>query len=95
MDNVHICCPKCNWEPDGHAYWMCSCKHVWDTFSTGGRCPKCGKVWEDTQCVSTAGGCGKWSPHLDWYQGLDGVIIKLKEEILETWNVPVIQDALV
>lgn len=93
MDNIHISCPKCNWEPDGYPYWQCTCSHKWDTFSTGGRCPKCGKVWEDTQCISTrAAGCGKWSPHLDWYHGLNDIVIKLKEEILETWHQPVTQE---
>lgn len=25
------------------------------------------------------------SPHLDWYEGLDDVVDKLKEEIKESW----------
>ena len=89
MDNIRILCPKCNWEPDGKPYWRCSCKHRWDTFSTGGRCPQCKKVWEQTQCPTAPGGCAGWSYHLDWYQGLDDIINKLKEEILEEWAQPV------
>jgi len=85
MDNIRIRCPKCNWEHDGQPYWHCSCGNVWDTFSTGARCPRCSKVWEDTQCPGQPGGCVEWSPHLDWYEGLDGIVRKLKEEIKESW----------
>ena len=90
MEDIHIHCPKCSWEPDGEPYWRCSCLHVWDTFSTGGRCPNCKKVWEHTQCIVYAGGCGQWSPHLDWYSGLSGILDKLKEEILHGWQEPVL-----
>ena len=81
MENIKICCPKCGWEPDGKPYWRCSCGHLWDTFSTGGRCPRCKKVWEKTQCIT----CFKWSPHLDWYNGLDDVMKELKEAIKKQW----------
>lgn len=88
MDNLHICCPKCSWEPDGGAHWQCTCGIVWDTFLTGARCPGCGKVWEYTQCVDRSkGGCTAMSPHLDWYQGLDDIVNKLKEEIKESWSI--------
>jgi len=86
MDDIKIHCPKCNWEPDGKPYWHCSCGHQWDTFSTGGRCPACKKVWEDTQCVGHAGGCSEWSPHLDWYDGLEDIIRKFKEELQKSWT---------
>ncbi len=89
MDEIKIACPKCSWEPDGQPYWQCSCGFTWDTFSTGGRCPACKKVWEQTQCIDHAGGCVAWSPHLDWYKGLDAIIEKLKEEIKKSWSVPV------
>ena len=78
MDTIHVYCPKCQWEPDGHRYWVCTCAFKWDTFSTGGRCPNCGKVWDDTQCI----GCEEWSPHLDWYHGLDEIVTKLKDDVL-------------
>jgi len=82
MDNIKILCPKCDWEPAAHDYWGCSCGHVWNTFDTGGRCPACQKVWEDTQCLE----CEKWSPHLDWYRGLDDVVDALKKEIVHSWE---------
>jgi hypothetical protein len=86
MEDIHIRCPKCKWEPDGKPHWACSCGNVWDTFATAGRCPSCGKIWKDTQCVAaSSGGCSAWSPHLDWYDGLDEIIQKLKEEIEEQW----------
>jgi hypothetical protein len=44
-------------------------------------------VWQDTQCILHAGGCTAWSPHLDWYEGLDEIIQKLKEEIKHGWLV--------
>jgi len=68
---IKITCPKCNWEPDGGEYWACDCGHQWNTFDTAGRCPSCGKQWEQTQCVVHHGGCTEWSPHIDWYDGLD------------------------
>ena len=58
-----IACPKCGYEPKKHDLWICHCHHVWNTFDTAGKCPKCGKQWEDTQCTS----CKKWSPHIKWY----------------------------
>lgn len=59
-----ICCPKCGWEPRASSRWYCTCGYTWNTFDTGGVCPGCVKVWEDTQCLS----CGRWSPHKDWYR---------------------------
>lgn len=86
MEGINIRCPKCKWEPDGKPYWKCTCGLAWDTFSTAGRCPGCGKIWKETQCVSEVlGGCSAWSPHLDWYHGLDDIIQRLMEEIKEYW----------
>jgi hypothetical protein len=85
MENIQICCPKCEWEPDGKPYWNCSCGHQWDTFTTGGRCPECKKVWEETQCIA----CDEWSPHLDWYRGLDDVAKEITEAIKENWKTTV------
>lgn len=75
-----IKCPKCNWSPDGGAYWKCSCGHVWNTFATGGNCPACDKVWTITQCPGSPriGGCGTISKHIDWYSHLD---VQLKKEL--------------
>lgn len=86
MENIKISCPKCNWEPDGKPYWCCTCGTEWDTFSTIGRCPGCKRIWQNTQCIIDAGGCGAWSPHLDWYKGLDSVVTVLKEEIKKEWE---------
>ena len=88
MDSIRIRCPKCNWEPDGKPYWQCSCGHVWDTFSTGGRCPACQKVWEDTKCPGHVGGCDKWSPHLDWYENLDDIVDEIRQETVMPVNIP-------
>lgn len=76
---MKIACPKCQWEPDGGAYWVCSeCDTTWDTFSTAARCPTCKHQYEITSCVPPAGGCNESSPHLDWYTDLDAM---LKEEL--------------
>jgi hypothetical protein len=62
-NKLTIQCPKCEWRPDGKAYWQCSCDHTWDTFKTAGKCPKCSKQWETTYCP----GCGDSPNHKDWY----------------------------
>ena len=85
IEGIRIRCPKCDWEPDGRPYWRCAvCYNVWNTFSTGGRCPGCGKIYKDTQCIS----CHKWSPHLDWYEGLNNILLQLKDEIEKSWSEP-------
>lgn len=72
MKKVHISCPKCGWEPDETCKWRCSvCKTVWNTFTTKADCPGCGKVYEDTICLKSKGGCGQISPHKDWYQEVE------------------------
>ncbi len=75
---VKIECPKCGWEPDGGAYWQCTCGCIWNTFETAARCPQCKKQWKYTACIPHRGGCPEKSPHLDWYKGLDDW---LREEI--------------
>lgn len=86
MSDIRIRCPKCNWEPKPNDTWKCSCGHKWNTFSTAGRCPQCGKIWKNTQCFGPPVGCASWSPHLDWYDGLDEVIRELIEEIEKSWE---------
>ncbi len=77
-----IACPKCDWEPDGGAYWGCStCGHVWDTFATAARCPSCGRQYHQTQCIGYAGGCNQSSPHIDWYRHLDEWLKEQLEEV--------------
>ena len=82
---VEIACPKCDWEPNGGAHWMCTCGYRWNTFDTYGKCPKCGKVWRDTQCPGPGypGGCGAWSKHIDWYRHWDSPVKEEIEEILK------------
>ncbi|HEY7411168.1 MAG TPA: hypothetical protein VII13_10525 [Vicinamibacteria bacterium] len=60
---VRIRCPRCGWEPRARDRWSCGCGHAWHTFDTGGVCPACRRVWEDTQCPQ----CYQWSRHADWY----------------------------
>ena len=65
---LRIRCPKCDWEPDEKALWVCDvCNTKWNTFETHGCCPTCGKVFEDTMCSRRRGGCGQMSPNADWY----------------------------
>ncbi len=78
---VEILCPKCDWKPDGKAWWACTCGHSWNTFETAARCPACKKQWEHTQCPIEPGGCGEMSLHLDWYRGLDDWLIEELEQI--------------
>lgn len=61
-----IRCPRCAWEPGANARWVCrdGCRHTWNTFDTGGRCPKCTFQWEMTVCLR----CHRWSAHADWYE---------------------------
>jgi hypothetical protein len=61
-----IRCPKCGWSPRNTDRWVCSCRHVWNTFDTGGVCPACLKQWDMTACLA----CHQWSAHSDWYPKL-------------------------
>jgi hypothetical protein len=58
-----IRCPLCGWTPRKNDHWMCVCKHVWNTFDTGGVCPACLYQWAITMCLA----CGRWSAHSEWY----------------------------
>ena len=44
-----------------------ACGAVWNTFSTGGRCPGCGHQWRWTTCLR----CQQHSLHKDWYASED------------------------
>lgn len=63
QNQLIIQCPHCEWRPDGGKHWGCSCGHLWNTFKTKAKCPKCEIQWENTSCIV----CGKSSPHSDWY----------------------------
>ena len=82
---IEICCPKCEWEPDGGSHWVCTCGHHWNTFDTCGKCPQCSRTWEDTQCPGPGfpGGCGSWSKHVDWYKNLD---VEIRRQIEESFR---------
>jgi len=58
-----IRCPKCGWTPRPEDRWRCSCGHSWNTFDTGGVCPRCRYQWKITKCLR----CKEWSAHSDWY----------------------------
>jgi predicted amidophosphoribosyltransferase len=70
MSDPKIYCPKCKWMPDAFSLWACLpvCGNEWNTFSTGGVCPKCGESFEQTQCLK----CWQFSPHKDWYHSPQG-----------------------
>jgi hypothetical protein len=70
-----IRCPLCSWRPSASSMWSCyslgtpepffeGCGAVWNTFSTGGRCPGCHHQWQWTSCHR----CEQWSLHQDWYE---------------------------
>ncbi len=58
-----IKCPLCQWVPAARDHWTCTCRHQWNTFETGGVCPKCLLQWMHTQCRR----CLQWSAHSAWY----------------------------
>lgn len=66
FEKLKIRCPKCSWEPLIDDLWESDCGYLWNTFTTFGKCPSCGKVYKETQCLE----CLKWSPHADWYVDL-------------------------
>jgi len=64
IKDPHIRCPICGWTPREYDRWMCTCRHMWNTFDTGGVCPACMLQWKYTMCPA----CQIWSAHSDWYQ---------------------------
>ncbi|MDC8004806.1 DUF4272 domain-containing protein [Aureisphaera galaxeae] len=69
-NNLVIQCTVCEWRPDGGKYWACNCGHVWNTFKSHGKCPKCETQYVKTWCP----GCGKSTPHKDWYKTPEEII---------------------
>jgi hypothetical protein len=56
-------CPLCGWAPFAIAVWKCKvCGQVWDSFATGGTCPRCGHHHEETACLR----CRRISPNWQW-----------------------------
>lgn len=72
MTAPRIFCPLCRWIPEASSRWVCTrqlggCGTSWNTFDTGGICPKCSWHWEITQCLS----CKQFSLHKHWYHDPD------------------------
>lgn len=74
-DFQRIRCPLCKWRPRASSRWFCAdadapeffyggCGAMWNTFETGGKCPRCNHQWRWTSCLR----CGGWSRHDDWYE---------------------------
>jgi len=64
LKGPRIRCPKCGWQPQKNSRWACKCRHMWNTFDTGGVCPACLYQWTETACLK----CTAWSAHSDWYE---------------------------
>ena len=62
---MKIFCPHCEYQPLAADRWQCrpGCFTIWNTFETHACCPGCAKQWRLTWCP----GCGRYSPHDDWY----------------------------
>jgi len=63
---MKIACPRCDFHPTPNILWQCrpGCGYKWHTFATHSVCPRCSKMWHDTQCPH----CKLWSPIDDWYR---------------------------
>jgi hypothetical protein len=56
-------CPFCAWVPFAVEAWKCKeCGFVWDSFGTGGACPRCGHQHDETACAR----CRKIFPMERW-----------------------------
>jgi hypothetical protein len=87
IDGSYISCPKCGWEPNENCLWICDeCRTKWNTFETHGKCPGCGKVFIDTQCIRRKGGCGQMSLNVDWYEPVEAILPKEKEKFVWFWQ---------
>ena len=61
-----VACPGCHYRPTAFDVWICQpdgCGHVWDTFTTAGRCPGCDAQFPWTACPA----CGRAFAHKAWY----------------------------
>ncbi len=87
MQKVRISCPGCGWEPGENCRWTCTvCKTVWNTFETRAHCPGCGKVYDETVCLKSKGGCGKVSRHADWYEEIEVLKSKFSFRSILSWG---------
>ncbi|HEV8605655.1 MAG TPA: M50 family metallopeptidase [Tepidisphaeraceae bacterium] len=56
-------CPTCGQAAPIGTYWRCTCGEPFDTFATGGICPRCGQQHFVTSCPD----CKQPSPLAAWY----------------------------
>jgi Zn-dependent protease len=56
-------CPACGQAAPVGTYWKCTCGQPFDTFATGGVCPRCGTQHYVTSCPD----CNQPSPLAAWY----------------------------
>jgi len=97
IEGTHVSCPKCGWEPSEGDIWVCDvCQTRWNTFKTHGKCPGCGKVFIDTACLKSKGGCGQFSLNAQWYESIEVKEPTSKKKFTWFWqkkNEPPITDA--
>ncbi len=55
-------CPACLTPPPAVPAWTCTCGARFDTFATQARCPRCQRIFEQTQCLA----CGRQAPLAAW-----------------------------
>jgi hypothetical protein len=69
------------WKPQPDSVWACLpiCGHQWNTFDTGGVCPKCDERFEQTQCLR----CRQFSPHREWYHHADPALTREQSKSIE------------
>jgi hypothetical protein len=76
---MKIYCPKCNWKPKKRTRWNCLCGFEFDPFENISKCPSCNYSHEFTECLNLE--CGKISPHLNWYSGVENNVSRLIYEV--------------
>lgn len=57
-----VACPQCGAAPPAVPFWRCECGQLFDTFETGGTCPRCQKRHALTACPE----CLRKSPMKSW-----------------------------
>ena len=87
VNGANVSCPRCGWEPQESDIWVCDvCRTKWNTFETNAKCPGCGKVFVDTQCPRSKGGCGQMSLNVEWYEPVGAAAPKEKEKFVWFWQ---------
>ena len=83
------------WQPPESTLWACQsfgtpepyfggCGTLWNTFSTGGKCPGCSHQWKWTSCPH----CHDWSLHEDWYEEIASLLAALgaRDHLIELFD---------